>query len=52
MRSSAWTRAARATCVAGLAFGGPVTLSLAADRQETASGPATHAIMLRLDTRF
>ena len=37
---------------AGLAFEGPVTLTLTADRQETASTPATHAIMLRLDTRF
>ena len=37
---------------AGLAFEGPVSLSLAADREETGSGPATHAIMLRLDTRF
>ena len=37
---------------AGLAFEGPVTLTLTADRQETGSGPATHAILLRLDTRF
>ena len=37
---------------AGLAFEGPVTLTLAADRQETGSGPATHAILLRLDTSF
>ncbi len=37
---------------AGVAFGGPVSLSLAADRLETASGHVTHAIMLRLDSRF
>ena len=37
---------------AGLVFEGPVSLSLAAERQETGDSPANHAIMFRMDTSF
>ncbi len=36
----------------GLALEGPVTLGLALDRRQDATGPADNGIMLRLDTRF
>ncbi len=36
----------------GLALEGPVTLGLALDRRQGATGPAEHGVMLRLDTRF
>ncbi len=36
----------------GLALEGPVTLGLALDRRQDATGPADNGVMLRLDTRF